>query len=226
MSNNTTSMALEDMPVYKLQQKGRAALSDSEILSIVIGHGMKPEASLSLSKAILKYVNYDLYSLASLTVLDLMRNCKTTKLVATKLVAAFELDRRKRNTVTINRQMKSSLDIYDFISPYLSDLDCEHFYTLFLDRRNQVLKCDLIGLGSAEGVVVDVKKIMRLALQHKAASIILSHNHPSGRAERSDADLSITKQIKEAGKVLDIQLLDHIIVGKNTYYSFVDEGIL
>ena len=143
------------------------------------------------------------------------------------IIAALELGkRRKEAEVFVKKKITSSRDAADFITPLLGDLNHEEFWVLLLDRGNKIIDHFMISQGGISGTVIDVRIILKNALEKLASSLILCHNHPSGTMEASDADLRITRKIKNAAQLMDISVLDHIIIGQNNYISMADEGIL
>jgi DNA repair protein RadC len=144
---------------------------------------------------------------------------------AAAIVAAIELGRRRQSESAINRGfISSSLDMYDILHPHMRDLNEERFFVVFLDRRSKLIKLECIHVGGMASMIVDPKIVFRKALENKACSIILSHNHPSGAPSPSVEDIRLTEKLKMAGQFLDIKVLDHIIIGDGSYYSFADEG--
>lgn len=221
------SWAEDDRPREKLIGKGRTAVTDAELIAILIGSGNKDETAVELSKRILNKVSNNLNELSKLSVNDLMQFKGIGEAKAISIVSALELGRRRKETENVKREkITSSKVAYDLMKPVFWDLPHEEFWLLLLNRSNHVIKKELVSRGGVAGTVVDAKIIFKVAVENLASSIMLFHNHPSGNLTPSDADKHITKNIKEAGKVLEIQLLDHIIVSDVSYYSFNDEGIL
>ncbi len=220
--------ALEDRPREKLLAKGIAALTDAELLAILIGSGNKNESAVDLSKKILKNSANNLNRLGKLSVDELMKNKGIGQAKAVTIVAAMELGkRRKQEEVKIKNKITCSRDVFSFFSAILSDLAHEEFWILLLDRANKIITNIRISMGGITGTVTDIRIIMKEALEKGATSIILCHNHPSGNILPSNADKLITEKIKSAGNVMDIKILDHIIIGGDDYYSFADkENIL
>lgn len=219
--------AEDDRPREKLLSKGRQTLTDAELIAILIGSGSRNETAVELSKKILASVSNNLNELSKLSINDLIKFKGIGEAKAISIVAALELGRRRKETENIKREkIVSSKTAYDFMKPIFIDLPHEEFWILLLNRSNSVIKKECISRGGVAGTVVDTKIIMKLALENLASSIMLFHNHPSGNLKPSDADIKITKNIKEAGKLMDVQLLDHIIMTDSNYYSFNDEGIM
>lgn len=219
--------AEDDRPREKMMTKGRQALSAAELIAILIQSGTKTESAVDVAKRILTSVDNDLDRLAKLSLADLTKFRGIGKARAIAIAAALELGRRRRDhqpekALTIT----SSKSAFDILYPYLADLDHEEFYLLCLNRRNQPIDVVRISQGGVAGTVVDNKLIFKTALEKLASGIIVAHNHPSGQLKPSDQDIKITRSMKEAGGLLDISLLDHVIVGGNSYFSFADSGML
>jgi DNA repair protein RadC len=226
-SNSIKTWAEDDRPREKLMLKGKAALSDAELLAILIGSGYKDKSALDVCKEILAISGNNLNDLAKQSVHDLTKIKGIGEAKAITIVAALELGRRKKDESIIEKPtITSSLDAYNNIYPNLADLHYEEFWTLYLNRANHLIKKCVIGKGGINGTVADSKIIFKTAVELLASSVIICHNHPSGNLQPSNEDKILTRKIKEAGLLLDINLLDHIIVASNKYFSFADEGIL
>jgi DNA repair protein RadC len=223
--SNLKAWAEADRPREKLMNQGRNALSDSELLAILIRSGTKRETAVELSRRILNSVSNDLMQLSRLSIGDLMKFKGMGEVKALTVMAALELGRRRRSAEAVQLvKITSSKTVAEVFTPLLSDLNHEEFWVLLLNRANNIIGKHQISKGGLAGTVVDSKVIFKLALDASASSIIMCHNHPSGNHKPSDADLSLTKRIVEAGKVLDISVLDHLIIAGELYYSFADEG--
>lgn len=221
------SWAEEDRPREKLLLKGRTSLSDAELVAILIGSGSAELSAVELSKKILASTGNDLNALAKLTVQDLTRFKGIGEAKAISIVSALELGRRRKNTESRNRtKISSSKDAYEAISAELMDLPTEQFWVIMLNRSNHILKKRLISQGGVSGTVADPKVIFKSALEDLASGIILVHNHPSGNLRPSQADRQLTRKMVEAGKLLELPVLDHLIFTDAGYYSFSDEGEL
>lgn len=221
------SWAEEDRPREKLLAQGRRALTDAELIAILIGSGSRNESAVELSRRILSEASHDLNELSKLTVQDLCKFKGIGEAKAIAIVAALELGRRRQDTPEIQRrQITTSRDVFDILKSKYNDLDNEEFWILLLNQANRVQRVHLISKGGRAGTVVDAKLVFEAALQYRAASIILSHNHPSGNLRPSDQDRKLTKKIVEGGRLLDIRVLDHVIFANHSYYSFSDEGEL
>ena len=219
--------AEDDKPREKLLNKGPSALSNAELIAILIGSGNIEESAVALSKRIMNEVNDNFAELARLTISDLQKYKGIGEAKAITIAAALELGRR-RGTSLLNEkpQVKDSKTAYILFQKELGDLNYENFCVLLLNRANKVLKTVRISDGGITGTVVDQRKVFKIALDNNATSIILGHNHPSGQLTPSTADIDLTKKMKAAGETLDLPVLDHIIVGDGNYYSFADEGIM
>lgn len=222
------SWAEEDRPREKLLLKGKAALSDAELIAILLRTGVKGTSALDLAKKILQKAANNLNELGKLSVSDIKKLEKglgDTKAIT--IVAALELGRRRQaSEIREKPVIKSSRDLFDYIYPDVADLRHEEFYAIYLNRANRVIAHKHISTGGVSGTVADVRIVMKHAVEMLASSVIAVHNHPSGNLKPSQQDIDLTKRLKEAGRVLEIQLLDHLIIGEKNYYSFADEGML
>jgi DNA repair protein RadC len=222
-----SELAEEDRPREKLLLKGKSVLSDAELIAILIGSGTRTMSAVDLSRMILREVNYDLASLAKLSVKDLMKFKGIGEAKAISIVAALELGRRRKEQEPTRRvKISSSQDIYELMRPDLYDEVVEHFYLVLLTRSNFVIKKHLISQGGTSGTVVDAKVVFKIALEHLAQSLILVHNHPSGSLSPSEQDKKLTERLVKIGRDLDLPVLDHVIFSDRGYFSFADEGIL
>lgn len=219
--------AEDDKPREKLLNKGPAALSNAELIAILIGSGNNEESAVALSKRIMNDVADNFAELARLTISDLQKYKGIGEAKAITIAAALELGRRRGTSVLSDKpQVKDSKSAFILFQKELGDLNYESFCVLLLNRANKVLKTVKISDGGITGTVVDQRKVFKIALDNNATSIILGHNHPSGQLTPSTADIDLTKKMKAAGLTLDLPVLDHIIVGDGNYYSFADEGIM
>lgn len=228
--NKTISIkcwAEEDKPREKLILKGRSTLSASELLAIIIGSGSKGVSALSLAQSILNSCGDDLGLLARYGLAELQSFKGIGEAKAINIIAALELGRRRQLTKVSDRpKLSSSKDAYNCIYSTLEDLTTEVFKILILNRNNQLIKIETISLGGVAGTVVDPKVIFKKAIDNNASSIILCHNHPSGNLNPSNPDIDITKKIVNAGKLLEVTVLDHLIISNKGYFSFADEGMI
>lgn len=207
--------------------KGKASLSNHELLAILIGSGTPKVSAVELCAEIFNYVHDDLVQLGKLNITDLMRFKGIGEAKAISIVASMELGRRRQASNQAKASVvKSSKDIYHLLLADLSDLITEEFWVVFLNHRNKIIGKQKISAGGLTATVVDIRILFKHAIERLATSIILAHNHPSGTLKPSQADIQLTNKIKEAGKVLDVQLLDHLIIADTGYYSFADEGRL
>ncbi len=221
------SWAEEDRPREKLLLKGKHVLSDAELIAILIGSGNDRETAVELSKRILEKVQHSLNELSKVGVKELMRFRGIGEAKAISIVAALELSRRRKDSTALRQeQVTSSKDAVQIFQPILGDHLHEEFWILFLNRANRIIGKQPVSTGGMSGTVVDPKIIFKASLDNKASSIILCHNHPSGNVKPSDADIKLTKNLVEAGRVLEISVLDHVIVTQNGFFSFADEGMM
>ena len=221
------SWAEEDRPREKLLLKGKAALSDAELIGILLGSGTVSLSAVDLAKQILGSVDNNLTNLAKLSIKDLEKFKGIGEAKAITIVAALELGRRRKASELPQRQtITSSHDVFTLMQPHLLDLPHEEFWVVLLNRANVVMKKVQISVGGVAGTVADPKLIFKTALENLASSMILVHNHPSGNLKPSQADKDLTHKLKEAGRYLEIPILDHLIITETSYYSFADEGIL
>ena len=222
------SWAEEDRPREKLLLKGKSTLSDAELIAILLRTGVTGNSALDIAKKILHRVNGDLNELGKLTVSELKKMEKglgDTKAIT--IVAALELGRRRQSSEVREKPViKSSRDSFEYIYPEVADLPHEEFYVLYLNKSNRVITHKHISSGGVSGTVADTKIILKNAVELLASSIIAVHNHPSGNTNPSHADIELTRKLKEASKLLDILLLDHLIIGEKKYHSFADNGQL
>ena len=219
--------AEEDRPREKLVGKGRHVLTDAELIAILIGSGSKNESAVELSKRILSQFENNLNELAKLSVNDLVKFKGIGEAKAISIIAALELERRRKATETVKRErIASSKDIFQVFLPQFIDLPHEEFHMLMLNRSNHIIRKEFVSRGGVSGTVVDPKIIFKMALENLASSIILCHNHPSGNLRPSDQDISLTKKLREAGSLLEIPILDHLIISDTGYFSFADEGMM
>jgi DNA repair protein RadC len=218
--------AQEDRPREKLLLKGKASLSDAELLGIIIGTGIRKMTAVDLAMQILKHVNNDLSQLARLSVKDLSKFKGIGEAKAINIVSALELGRRRKNEIHSQPIIRTSKHIYEYISPIFADLGHEEFWVLLLNRQNKVLKAEKISSGGIHGTVVDSKMLYKIAIDNLASGVILCHNHPSGSLKPSDADIKVTEKIIKGAEILDLNVLDHIIFSDEGYFSFNDNGLL
>ena len=218
--------AEDDRPREKFLLKGKATLSDSELLAILIGSGSRNESAVQLCQRILASSENNLNTLGKMSVSQLMQFKGIGEAKAISIAAALELGRRRRAEDAIElKKITSSKAVFDIMQPIIGELPHEEFWVLYLNNSNKVIYKAQLSKGGITGTVVDIRIIFKIAFEQNAKGLILSHNHPSGKLMASEADLKITKRIKEAGQTLEIQVLDHLIITENGYLSFQDEGI-
>jgi DNA repair protein RadC len=219
--------AKEDRPREKLLLKGKAALSDAELIGILIGSGTVSLSAVDVSKLILKEVNNDLNELARLSVEDLKKFRGIGEAKAISIVSALELGRRRKESEPAKKlRITCSRDVFEIMKPHLLDLNHEEFWVVLLNRANLVIKKHPVSSGGVSGTIADPKMIFKSALENLASGIILVHNHPSGNLRPSEADIALTRKLKSAGAFLEIPVLDHLIFANAGYFSFADEGQL
>jgi DNA repair protein RadC len=207
--------------------RGKQSLSDAELLAILLGSGSRDETAVTLAQRILLSVENNLNELGRLSISELMKFKGVGEAKAVSVAAALEVGRRRQLSVIRDKpQIRSSRDAFNAIAPLVVDLPHEEFWILMLNRANRVTGRDKISAGGTAGTVVDAKMIFRRAIEGQAVSIILTHNHPSGNLQPSQADIELTRKLKQAGETLDVAVLDHLIISENGYYSFADEGQL
>ena len=227
MSIKITDWAVEDRPREKFIQNGTASLSDAELLAILISSGTKDKSAVDLGRELLGIANNNLNNLGKLTIADLRKVRGIGIARAVTIAAALELGRRRKlSEVQYVPQIRSSKDVSDIFQPLQADLLHEEFWILFLNRSNKVISRMKLSQGGISGTVTDVRLVMKKAIECLASGIIVCHNHPSGNLNPSESDSKITQKIKEAGNLMDIQLLDHLIISDKDYYSFADNGVL
>lgn len=214
----------EDKPREKLIKKGLYALSNAELIALLISTGTKKLSAVDVAKLVLADSNNNLNQLGKRTLNDLIKNEGIGQAKAISIIAALELGRRRKNADMLKVKITDSTKAFEIIQPLLGDLPHEEFWTLYLNRANEVIDNKLISRGGTTGTVIDTKIILKAGIEKLANGIILAHNHPSGNIKPSKNDIQITTKIKEAAKLIDITVLDHIIIGNNKFYSFADEG--
>jgi DNA repair protein RadC len=220
------SWAEADRPREKLSSQGRRSLTDAELIAILIGSGSRNETAVELSKRILHYYDNDLNKLGKASINELSNFKGIGEAKAISIISALEIGRRRNDFETKAPEfITCSKDAYNLMKRHLVDLYQEEFWILLVGRSQKVLGKELISRGGLSEVIVDPKIIFSRALQHQSTGIFLVHNHPSGNLKPSDSDIHITKKVVEAGKLLEIKVLDHLIITDKGYYSFADEGI-
>jgi DNA repair protein RadC len=224
---NIREWSPEDRPREKLLLKGTSALSEAELVAILIGSGTTKTSAVELAKKVLILSNNNLNELARLGVKDLMKIKGIGEAKAITIVAALELGRRRKaQDMEEKPKISGSKDAFDLIQGDLMDLPHEEFWVLLLNRMHQVVKKKRVSEGGVSGTVADPKIIYKLALEDLASGVIVAHNHPSGNLKPSQSDIDLTRKLKEAGRMLEIQLLGHLIIANRNYFSFADEGLI
>lgn len=227
MSLKITDWAAEDRPREKLIYKGTSSLSNAELLGILISSGTRNKSAVDLGRELLSMAKNNLNNLGKFTISDLTKLHGIGPARAVTIAAALELGRRRKLAeAEVSVRIKCSKDAADIFQPILSDLIHEEFWILYLNRSNKVISRMKLSQGGISGTVIDVRLILKKAVECLASGIILCHNHPSGNLNPSEADTKITRKIREAGKYMDVQLLDHLIISEKEYYSFADNGLL
>lgn len=220
------SWAEEDRPREKLSAQGRRALTDAELIAILIGSGSRNETAVELSKRILHHYDNDLNKLGKASINELSNFKGIGEAKAISIIAALEIGRRRNDFETKTPDViGSSRDAYNIMRRHLVDLNHEEFWIILVGRSQKVLAKELVSKGGLSATVVDPKIIFSIALQHQATGIIMIHNHPSGNLKPSHNDIHLTKKLAEAGTLLEIKILDHLIISDSGFYSFADEGL-
>ena len=217
----------DDRPRKKLRDKGARSLSNAELMAILIGSGTVQETAVDLSKRILASVGHDLQSVGKLSITQLMRFKGIVEAKAIKIAAAMEISCRRRETDQKKLdKINTSRSVFEIMNPLLGHLSHEEFWVLFLNNSNKILAKTHLSKGGMTSTIVDVRIVMKQALEHSATAIFLVHNHPSGVPNPSESDTLLTEKFKSAAESLDIRVLDHIIVTEKNYFSFADESLL
>lgn len=225
--NPIKTWADDDKPREKLETKGSDSLSNAEIIAILIASGSRNESAVELSKRILKSVDNSLINLGKLSIADLTSFKGIGKAKAISIVAALQLGKRYKASVAIEKPVVSLSSVaFDIFQSYITDENCEQFCAMYLDFGLKPIRVEQISKGGFSTTIVDQRVIFSRALELKASFIMLCHNHPSGSLKPSSMDITLTKKISEAGEILNIKIIDHIIIGNNSYLSFADEGLI
>ena len=217
----------DDRPREKLLNKGRTALSDAELVAILIGSGSRNESAVELCKRILASVENNLNELGKLTIPQLMTFKGIGEAKAISIAAALELGRRRRGEEALEKKkIVSSSSVFELMQPLIVELQHEEFWVIHLNNSNKIIQKQQLSKGGITGTLVDIRLVLKQALELNATSLILSHNHPSGTLKPSEADKQLTKKLKTAAESMDIKVLDHVIVTEKAYFSFADEALL
>ncbi|MBE7174851.1 MAG: DNA repair protein RadC [Mucilaginibacter polytrichastri] len=222
------SWAEGDRPREKLLAQGRRVLSDAELIAILIGSGSRNETAVELGKRILHHYRNNLTELGRVSVQELSRFKGIGEAKAISIIAALEIGRRRADTedVAEPERITCSRDVFYALNTIFSDLSHEEFWILCTNRAGRILSKNLISKGGVSGTIADPKIVFKLALEHNATSVFLAHNHPSGSLKPSNADIVLTKKMADAGRIMDVPVLDHLIFAGNKFFSFADEGLL
>ena len=230
MKNTTRSIASwsnEDRPREKLLDQGAKKLSDSELLAIILGSGRRGQSAVELARELLKKGNGDLSGLFEIRPNELksIKGIGPAKMAG--ILSVVELGHRFRYVERPKKHIvRSSQEAYERLFSNLEGLLHEEFWVLFLNHGNRVLAVECFSRGSLSATVVDVRMILKKALELSSTSLILAHNHPSGNLNPSKSDKDLTRKIIESGQIMDIRILDHLILSSEGYFSFADEGLL
>ena len=220
-------LAEDDRPREKFLLKGKNSLSDAELLAIIMGSGNREDSAVELGRKILDSVGNNWHNLSLLQISDLIKFKGVGEAKAISIATALEIGRRRASQEVPEKiQINSSSDLFKVLQPFLGDLQTEEFWVVFMNQSNRILGKSKLSSGGINQSVVDVRILFKAALENFATGIVIAHNHPSGNLKPSQEDLKITKQISEGGKILNIQLLDHLIITQNSYLSFADENLL
>ncbi len=219
--------AEEDRPREKLLLRGKNSLTDAELIAILIGSGNNEQSAVDLSQVILSHFGNNLNELAKATVNDLIKFKGIGEAKAVSIVSALELGRRRKESHSLEKPViESARECYEYFKPYLLDIPHEEFWILLLDRAHRIIKPVQISKGGVGGTFVDVQIILKAAIEHLATFILMVHNHPSGALKASDADIAITRKVKQAAKLIDITLDEHLIFTNEGYYSMAEKGLI
>ena len=226
MKRPITQWSKDDRPREKLLEKGVAALSNAELIAILIGSGNTTETAVGLSQRILSDVDNDLHRLAQLSLTELMQYKGIGEAKAISIIAALEIGRRRNLSKALERKtVSSSQEAYELLAPNLSDKNKEEFWVILM-KKNTVTGVEQLHQGGLDSAVVDIRLLIKRLLEKNATGFIIAHNHPSGNLTASRSDKDLTKKIKEAAQLMNLQMLDHLIIAGMKYFSFADEGIL
>lgn len=217
----------EDRPREKLLLKGTSALSDSELIAILIGSGNRKESAVELSKRILTYFKNNLNELARANINELSKFNGIGEAKAISIITALEIGKRRRLARALSiPKITCSKDAFEILNPIIADLPHEEFWVIHLNNSNKVIDKQFVSKGGVTGTSVDLRILFKKSLELLSTAIILGHNHPSGKITPSNADKQLTQKIKNGATLLDIKVLDHLIITQKAYFSFADEGIL
>lgn len=217
----------DDRPREKMALKGASALSNAELIAILIANGTREKSAVDLAKEILDFAQNDLNNLARLSLKEMQQIKGIGQAKAISILAALELGRRRQQYMSLEKKkISSSKDAFEILAPMIADKEHEALAVLYLNTANKVTQTEILSYGGLSATIVDIRIILKNALLHLAPKIIIAHNHPSGNMQPSKADKDITEKLKQASNYLEIQFLDHLIIGQDAYYSFADEGYI
>lgn len=221
------SWALDDRPREKLLLKGKQSLSDAELVAILLNSGTKDKSAVQLAKELLSNSANNLSKFGKVTIKDLTKIKGIGEAKAITILAAMELGRRRKEVEFPNKlKIRTSKDIFQYLSARFQDLNHEECFILLINRANEIIHTEQVSKGGLTSTIIDGKIIFKIALDHLASAFVLCHNHPSGQLTPSNADLKLTNKIAEFGKMIDLPLLDHVIFADNGYFSFADNGLM
>jgi DNA repair protein RadC len=228
MGSKITDWAIEDRPREKLLIQGKTSLTDAELIAVLLGSGSRGESAIALAQKILKEADYNLHDLARWDCLKLSKFKGVGTAKSVRILSALELGLRRNRDAYVPKQqnIKTSAEASHWLYPKLSDLNHEEFWVLVLNRANVVIGMHCVSKGGLTGTLADGRIIFRIAIENRASGVILAHNHPSGNLRPSEADKQLTNKLINASKVMDVQILDHLIIAGNQYFSFADEGLI
>lgn len=217
----------DDRPREKFAMKGRSSVSDSELIAILIGMGTKDKSALDIAKEMLQDNDFSIEKLSKLSIKDLMKYRGIGEAKAITIAAALELGNRKQAEPKLEiKAIKSSGDSFQILNSYFQGLKQEEFYILLLNKALKPLKVERISIGKTDATLVDIKVIAKYALENLANAIVIAHNHPSGNLKPSTSDDKLTSQVKAGLALLEINLVDHLIIAEDRYFSYADEGLI
>ncbi len=215
-------ISLENRPRERLEKQGPSVLSDAELLAIILKTGNKDENVIDMSNRLISKYGVDKLSSCSLVELQEIKGIGNAK--ASQIIALFEFNKRHNISKQNGKPIKTAKDVFDYCSPKLSGVDKEHFMILHMDTRNKIIKDEIVSVGTLNSSLIHPREVFKSAIKESANAIILVHNHPSGDVEPSEEDKKITDILFKAGELLSIKVLDHVIIGKDSWYSFKDKS--
>jgi DNA repair protein RadC len=216
----------DDRPREKMLRTGASSLSPAELLAILINNGTKSKTAMDLARELLQVNKDSLNQLSKMSLKDLQNLKGIGPAKAVTIKAALELSVKKEEEIFSRQVISSAKDVKDYLRKRLQDETREHFLAIYLNRRNRVISHEIISSGGITGTIVDIKILVKRALEEKATAMIISHNHPSGNCRPSPQDKILTQKIKSAAELFDISVLDHVIVSDEGYYSFAEDGLI